>query len=57
MYTDPRLTRLDSTRLRVNNPYGVDATLFAGEDVPVEAAAVTELIDLLALRETVRQIA
>jgi tRNA-splicing ligase RtcB len=43
--------------LRVNNPYGVEATLFAGEDVPVEEAAVTELVELLALRETIQQVA
>ncbi|OWK36792.1 RtcB family protein [Fimbriiglobus ruber] len=57
MTTDARLTRLDDTRLRVNNPYGVEATMFASADVPVESAAVTELVDLLALQDTVRQVA
>jgi tRNA-splicing ligase RtcB len=55
--TDPRLTRLDAARVRVNNPHGVEATLFANEQVPVESGAVTELVELLALRDTVRQVA
>jgi tRNA-splicing ligase RtcB len=57
MPTDPRLTRLDDTRVRVNNPHGVEATLFANEQVPVEPAAVTELVELLALQDTVRRVA
>ena len=54
---DPRLTRLDATRLRMNNARGVDAVLFANEQVPVEAAAVTELIEFLDLQRTVEQVA
>ncbi|HEX4610313.1 MAG TPA: RtcB family protein, partial [Urbifossiella sp.] len=57
MSSDPRLTRLDDTRVRVNNPHGVETTLFANERVPVEAAAVTELVELLALQDTVQQVA
>ena len=57
MPIDPRLTRLDENRVRVNNPYDVETTLFANEQVPVESAAVTELIELLALQDTVRQVA
>jgi tRNA-splicing ligase RtcB len=57
MPSDPRLTRLDETRLRVNNPYGIETTLFANEQVPVESAAVTELVELLALQDTVSQVA
>ncbi len=57
MPTDPRLTRLDDTRVRVENPYGIETTLFADERVPVESAAVTELVELLALQDTVRQVA
>ena len=41
MANDSRLTRLDATRLRVNNNCTVDTVLFANEKVPVEAAAVT----------------
>ncbi|HEY1189132.1 MAG TPA: RtcB family protein [Gemmata sp.] len=57
MPLDPRLTRLDENRLRVNNPHGVDTTLFANEQVPVEPSAVTELIELLNLQEAVREVA
>jgi tRNA-splicing ligase RtcB len=55
--TDPRLTRLDENRLRVNNPFSVKATLFANEQVPIESSAVTELIDLMSLQENVQQVA
>ena len=54
---DPRLTRLDDNRLRVNNPHGVPAVLFANERVPVEGAAVTELIEFLDLQRTAEQVA
>lgn len=57
MANDTRLTRLDETRLRVNNGCGVDAVLFANEKVPVESAAVTELIEFLGLQQTVEQMA
>lgn len=57
MPLDPRLTRLDDTRVRVHNPHGVEATLFANEQVPVELAAVTELVELLALQDTVQRVA
>lgn len=57
MTPDPRLHRLDANRIRIDNPYGIDATLFANERVPVEAAAVTELLELLALHETVDRFA
>lgn len=54
---DTRLHRLDPTRLRVANDHGIDATLFAGPDVPVEAAAVTELLTMLQLRQTAERFA
>jgi tRNA-splicing ligase RtcB len=54
---DSRLTRLDETRLQVNNPQGVDAVLFANEEVPVETAAVDELLGLLDLRQTAERFA
>lgn len=53
----PRLTRLDATRFRIDNPHGIDAVLFAGEQVPVETAAVSELLDVLQLQQTVEQFA
>jgi len=37
MTLDPRLSRLDENRVRIDNPYGIDAVLFANESVPVEA--------------------
>lgn len=49
---DPRLVRVDANRVRIDNPYGVDATLFANKDVPVEPAAVDELVGMLALADT-----
>jgi tRNA-splicing ligase RtcB len=57
MTLDPRLTRLDASRVRVNNEQGVDAVLFANEQVPVEGTAVTELLEFLQLQETVEQVA
>ena len=57
MTFDPRLRRLDATRVRVDNPYGIDTVLFANEQVPVETSAVTELLELLELQETVEQVA
>jgi tRNA-splicing ligase RtcB len=54
---DPRLRRLDPTRLKVVNDQGIDATLFAAEEVPVETAAVHELLGMLRLRETVDRFA
>jgi RNA-splicing ligase RtcB len=46
MVKDPRLVRLDATRLKVHNDQGVDATLFANEQVPVESGAVDELVQM-----------
>lgn len=57
MAVDPRLTRLDANRLRVNNEHDVDAILFANEQVPVEGSAITELLEFLALQNTVEQVA
>ena len=57
MTLDPRLRRLDPNRLRVDNKYDLDAVLFANDQVPVEASAVTELLELLDLQETVEQVA
>jgi tRNA-splicing ligase RtcB len=54
---DPRLARLDENRVRIENPYGIDAVLFANESVPVEPAAVIELVRMLDLSRTVRRFA
>jgi tRNA-splicing ligase RtcB len=50
---DSRLHRLDAQRVAVRNDFGVPATLFANDDVPIEAAAVDELQGVLGLSETV----
>jgi RNA-splicing ligase RtcB len=57
MAVDSRLTRLDRNRVRVENPQGIDALLLANENVPVEPAAVTELLELLDLQATVEHFA
>lgn len=57
MSLDARLTRVDATRVRIDNPYGIDATLFANEQVPVEPAAVSELIEMLDIHQTVERFA
>ncbi|MEM7134346.1 MAG: RtcB family protein [Chloroflexota bacterium] len=54
---DPRLSRVDKNRVQISNAYDIDATLFANEEVPVDSASVTELIELLELKQTVEQIA
>jgi tRNA-splicing ligase RtcB (3'-phosphate/5'-hydroxy nucleic acid ligase) len=57
MPLDSRLSRLDASRVQVENPHGIDAVLFANEQVPVESAAVTELLEMLDLHQTVEQFA
>lgn len=54
---DNRLSRVDKNRVRIDNPYGIDAILFANAQVPVESAAVSELLELLELHETVERFA
>jgi tRNA-splicing ligase RtcB len=43
--------------VQIDNAYGVDALLFANDRVPVESAAVTELLEMLALHQTVERFA
>ena len=57
MTHDPRLSRLDENRVRIDNPHGVDAVLFANSSVPVEPAAVSELLGMLDLSRTVERFA
>lgn len=54
---DPRLRRIDATRLQVVNDFGVPATLFANEQVPVESSAVDELLNVVAVQRTVQRLA
>ncbi len=44
--------RIDDTRVSITTPHDVPVTLFAGSDVPIEAAAVAELSQFLSLRGT-----
>jgi tRNA-splicing ligase RtcB len=57
MIHDSRLSRLDETRVQIQNRHGLDAVLFASDEVPIESAAVTELQQLLDLQETVERVA
>ena len=57
MHCDSRLARLDRSKLRVENPYKVPATLFADEQMVVESDAVTELLEMLELQRTVERFA
>jgi tRNA-splicing ligase RtcB len=57
MALDSRLNRIDASRVHIENTYGINAVLFANEQVPVESAAVTELLEMLNLHKTVEQFA
>lgn len=57
MASDPRLTRIDPCRVRIDNPRQVEATLFATDEVLVESSAVSELLGLLDLQQTVERFA
>lgn len=50
------LERLDQNRLRLANPNGPDAIIFANEEVPIERAAVDELSQFLQLGQTVERL-
>lgn len=49
--------RVDATRLRIDNPQGVPITLFANDDIPVDAGAVEELLAFVSLQETLDTLA
>ena len=57
MIHDRRLTRLDANRVKIENSHGIDAVLYANEQVPVETAAVTELLAFLDLQKTIEEVA
>jgi tRNA-splicing ligase RtcB len=48
-----RLVRLDETRVRVDNPYGVPVTLLARPDVHIEPDGIEQLLSFLSITETV----
>ena len=55
MHSNKPLTRLDTARLRVENAQAIDVIVHANEQVPIEKAAVSELLSLLELNQTVKQ--
>ncbi|MEV4756694.1 RtcB family protein [Micromonospora sp. NPDC049559] len=54
---DPRLVRTDESWLTLPNPAGVPVEICAGPDVPVEPAAIDELLTLLETADTLRALA
>jgi tRNA-splicing ligase RtcB len=44
--------RVDATRVRIDNPWGVPVTLFANPEIAVDADAVEELLTFISLQET-----
>ncbi len=54
MKNNKHLMRLDESRLEVKNEYGVKVLLFTNEEVPIENAAVQELIDMLEIQQTAK---
>ena len=54
---DSRLVRRSACTIAVDNPQAVDTTIFATEQVPIETAAVDELVTMLELQETAERFA
>ncbi|GAA3260420.1 RtcB family protein [Dactylosporangium siamense] len=54
---DPRLIRTDDSWLTLPNPHGVPVEICAGPDVPIESAAVDELLTVLETEATLRTLA
>lgn len=54
---DPRLVRTDDSWLTLPNPHGVPVEICAGPDVPIETAAVDELLTVLETAATLRTLA
>src|SRR2546423_55877 len=54
---DPRLVRTDESWLTLPNSAGVPVELCAGVDVPIESAAVDELLTVLETAATLRALA
>lgn len=51
------LERVDANRLRLLNDYEIDVNLYANEQVPIEQAAVSELLQMLELQQTAESFA
>ena len=54
---DPRLVRTDDSWLSLPNPAGVPVEICAGVDVPIESAAIDELLTVLETATTLRALA
>lgn len=54
---DPRLVRTDDSWLTLPNPHGVPVEICAGPDVPIESAAVDELLTVLETEATLQTLA
>jgi tRNA-splicing ligase RtcB len=54
---DPRLIRTDDSWLTLPNPHGVPVEICAGPEVPIEPAAIDELLTVLATEATLRTLA
>jgi tRNA-splicing ligase RtcB len=54
---DPRLVRTDGSWLTLPNPFDVPVEISAGPEVPIESAAVDELLTVLETADTLRQLA
>lgn len=52
----PQARRINAHQLQLDNPFGVDATCFANEDVPVERDGIEQLHTFLSIQRTVEQI-
>lgn len=55
--SDPRLVRTDDSWLTLPNPAGVPVDICAGPEVPLEPAAVDELLAVLETADTLRALA
>lgn len=53
---DKRVSRIDETRLSVDNPFEVPTTIFANEAVPLERKAIDELLRLLEVQATLEKL-
>jgi tRNA-splicing ligase RtcB (3'-phosphate/5'-hydroxy nucleic acid ligase) len=53
---DHRLQRLDDSRLILPNRYDIPVRVFANNEIPMEREAVDQLLDVLAVQETVEAI-
>lgn len=54
---DPRLIRLDHAWLRLPNPWNIPVEVCAGPDIPIEPAAVDEILTVLQTADTLRALA